>query len=211
MDNPFSKNDINVNNTQEEKGNTKEGDSNNEFSSSKGQNEEQKISKLNEKNKDENKNEINNSLDKTSIQNDQIKAQNKDLILEKDSIKSEKKKKEGIGRKMVKKNIYGPISPRKKREIKPVGKVSAKLSALIQRLGQSNPLNETTTTNQYGEKVVMGPKIKAALEKFNKTKQNKNPRFQHSGHSDRRNKSLNKNNEEKDDKEDAISNGYNEE
>ena len=51
--------------------------------------------------------------------------------------------------------------------IKVVGKISAKLESLIQRLGQ-NSANENLTNTRIENKYVMGPKIKAALEKFNK-------------------------------------------
>ena len=76
-----------------------------------------------------------------------------------------------IKRKLKKNKVR---KPRKYREvggtIKVVGKISAKLETLIQRLGQNyarvNKSN-TITENKY----VMGPKIKAALEMFNKKKE----------------------------------------
>ena len=63
--------------------------------------------------------------------------------------------------------------PRKNEEvggtIKVVGKISAKLESLIQRLGQNT--NENVSNTRTENKYQMGPKIKAALEKFNKKKE----------------------------------------
>ena len=63
--------------------------------------------------------------------------------------------------------------PRKNEEvggtIKVVGKISAKLESLIQRLGQNT--NENISNTRTENKYQMGPKIKAALEKFNKKKE----------------------------------------
>ena len=64
--------------------------------------------------------------------------------------------------------------PRKNDElsgtIKVIGKISAKLETLIQRLGQ-NMINENISNTRIENKYVMGPKIKAALEMFNKKKE----------------------------------------
>ena len=64
--------------------------------------------------------------------------------------------------------------PRKNDElggtIKVIGKVSAKLETLIKRLGQ-NINNENISNTRIENKYVMGPKIKAALEMFNKKKE----------------------------------------
>ena len=87
------------------------------------------------------------------------------------------KKKDGLNKKFMRKNAKKAISPKKRRggaegggpqKIRVVGKVSAKLSALIQRLGQNSEQTVSTSNKQFGDKVVMAPKIKAALEKFNR-------------------------------------------
>ena len=83
----------------------------------------------------------------------------------------------------------GQISPRKKESakrfqrknakkatvhnrIRVVGKVCAKLSSLIERLQQNTISSKNKVNNHYeGNKVVMAPRIKAALEKFNKKAQ----------------------------------------
>ena len=61
--------------------------------------------------------------------------------------------------------------PRKNNElggtIKIIGKVSAKLESLIQRLGQ-NINKEKISNTRIENKYVMGPRIKAAIEMFNK-------------------------------------------
>ena len=95
---------------------------------------------------------------------------------ENDSIETkDKRRTNSIKRKRIKsikKNIAR--KPRKNEEIggtiKVVGKVSAKLETLIQRLGQ-NIDNENLPNTKTENKYVMGPKIKAALEKFNKKKE----------------------------------------
>ena len=57
-------------------------------------------------------------------------------------------------------------------KIRVVGKVCAKLSSLIERLQQNTISSKNKVTNHYeGHKVVMHPRIKAALEKFNKKAQ----------------------------------------
>lgn len=58
--------------------------------------------------------------------------------------------------------------------IKVVGKISAKLESLIQRLGQY-AFNANNTNRKTENKYVMGPRIKAALEKFNKKKEEQSP------------------------------------
>ena len=85
-------------------------------------------------------------------------------------------KKDGTNKKFLRKNAKKNISSPKKRrgggKIKIVGKVSAKLSSLIQRLQQQNPDEEEDTKAKFfDDKVVMAPRIKAALEKFNKKRQ----------------------------------------
>ena len=80
------------------------------------------------------------------------------------------KKKDGFNRKFMRKNAKKVISPKKRRgayggegggthKIKVVGKVSAKLSALIQRLDQNSAQTVSTSNKQFGDKVVMAPKI----------------------------------------------------
>jgi len=72
----------------------------------------------------------------------------------------------------LKKNIVR--KPKKYKEvggtIKVVGKISAKLESLIQRLGQNSGMENNSNTRKEN-KYVMGPKIKAALEMFNKKKE----------------------------------------
>ncbi len=74
-------------------------------------------------------------------------------------------------RKNAKKNII-----RKNRDsnvggtIKVVGKVSAKLETLIQRLEQ-NAGNDRISNTRIENKHIIAPKIKAALEMFNKKKE----------------------------------------
>ena len=124
--------------------------------------------------------------------------------------KEGKKRKDGANRKFIRKNAKKANNQKKKEgngnnSIKVVGNVSAKLSALIQRLGQNTETSGNANKNQYGEKVVMAPRIKAALEKFNKKKEDK-PEIQHfGGNRYRKKKALN---EDKDNK-DGISNGNN--
>jgi len=109
--------------------------------------------------------------------------------------KREKKKKDGVNRKFIRKNAKKANSPKKKREgnntnkIKVVGTVSAKLAAFIKRLEQNTTTTENTTTNnQFGDKVVMAPRIKAALEKFNKKKEEKLEIIHYGGKAYRRKK-----------------------
>ena len=112
---------------------------------------------------------------KNSGPDDPRKGEVKKFELRKGSVK--RKKKDGINRTFVRKNAKKINSPKKRKEsnainkIKVVGTVSAKLNALIQRLGQNNATSGNATSNQYGDKVVMAPRIKAALEKFNKKKE----------------------------------------
>ena len=84
------------------------------------------------------------------------------------------RKKDGTNRRFQRKNAKKNIVQKKKRggeEIKVVGKVSAKLSSLIERLQQNTISSQNKVNTQFeGDKVVMAPRIKAALEKFNKKK-----------------------------------------
>ena len=66
----------------------------------------------------------------------------------------------------------------KSNKIEVVGKVSEKLNALIQRLQQNQQMIENSSYNNYGEKVVMGQKIKVAVEKFNKRIEER-PKYRH--------------------------------
>ena len=121
-----------------------------------------------------------------------------------------RKKKDGVNRKFMRKNAKKSILPKKKKEanannkIKVKGTVSAKLNALIQRLGQNTSTKPTEkTTNIYGDKVVMAPRIKAALEKFNKKKEER-PQIIHYGG---KNKKSNQATEEKSIKDNMSTGG----
>ena len=103
--------------------------------------------------------------------------------LEKKEVVNKPIKKDNINRKFMRKNAKKNIATKKKRgggEIKVVGKVSAKLSSLIERLQQNTVSSENKVNKDFGDKVVMAPRIKAALEKFNKKKQEQ-PLFTHKG------------------------------
>ena len=121
-----------------------------------------------------------------------------------------RKKKDGINRKFFRKNAKKSILPKKKKDvnannkIKVKGTVSAKLNALIQRLGQNTSAKPTEkNVNIYGDKVVMAPRIKAALEKFNKKKE-EIPQIIHYGG---KNKKSNQNTEEKSNKDNMSTGG----
>ena len=80
--------------------------------------------------------------------------------------------KQSITRKERKNQTVNMVrKPRKNNElggtIKIIGKVSAKLESLIQRLGQ-NINKEKISNTRIENKYVMGPRIKAAIEMFNK-------------------------------------------
>ena len=104
-----------------------------------------------------------------------------------DSI-DKRKKKDGINRKFMRKNAKKGVNQKKKNiygnngnKIKVVGKVSNKLNALIQQLTkvtEEKPVEKSE--NPIGEKVVIAPRIKAALEKFNKKAEDK-PKIYHYG------------------------------
>ena len=100
------------------------------------------------------------------------------------------RKKDGTNRRFQRKNAKKNIVQKKKRgddEIKVVGKVSAKLSSLIERLQQNTISSKNKVNTQFeGDKVVMAPRIKAALEKFNKKKQEQ-PQIIHTGRPYKRN------------------------
>ena len=94
---------------------------------------------------------------KNSLKNSNLKYEKK--------ISGEKRKK------MVKKKV---LVQKKKKDapgggkIKVVGKVSAKLSALIQKLQSSSTSERKPTPNEFAaDKVVFAPRIKAAVEKIN--------------------------------------------
>ena len=101
------------------------------------------------------------------------KKQLKEAEKDKDNSLPKKERKRGPSIKRKKRNA-SIRRPRKNEEvggtIKVVGKISAKLESLIQRLGQ-NTGNENISNTRTENKYVMGPKIKAALEKFNKKKE----------------------------------------
>jgi len=94
------------------------------------------------------------------------------------------RKRDAANRKYNRKNAKKNIVQKKRRggeEIKVVGKVSAKLSSLIERLQQNTISSKNKVNTQFeGDKVVMAPRIKAALEKFNKKKQEQ-PQIIHTG------------------------------
>ena len=107
--------------------------------------------------------------------NDPRKVEVKKFEFRKDYSKKRVIKKDSVNRKFIRKNAKKRISPKKRREsnrIKVVGIVSAKLNALIQRL-QSNASSGHKKSKIFGDKVVIAPRIKAALEKFNKRKEEK--------------------------------------
>ena len=90
----------------------------------------------------------------------------------KDNLIITQERKSNIKRKERKNQTINMVrKPRKDDElggtIKVTGKISAKLETLIQRLGQ-NSVNGNVSSTRIENKYVMGAKIKAALEKFNK-------------------------------------------
>ena len=94
----------------------------------------------------------------------------------KDSLKN--KKKEGgkkTNKKFVRKNAKKNIAPKKKRGTRIIikGTVSEKLKAFIERLEQNTAQEDEEKTNIYGDKVVIAPRIKAAIEKFKTKKEEK--------------------------------------
>ena len=112
---------------------------------------------------------------KTAGPNDPRKVEVKKFEFRKDYSKKRVIKKDSVNRKFIRKNAKKRISPKKRREsnrIKVVGIVSAKLNALIQRL-QKNVSSGHKKSKIFGDKVVIAPRIKAALEKFNKRKEEK--------------------------------------
>ena len=112
--------------------------------------------------------------------------------VKKESDKNEKKEgrqkinKDGLNRNFLRKNEKKALSQKKKREgnrtykIKVVGTVSAKLNELIQRLEQNTISSINANNIQYGDKVVIAPRIKAAIEKFNRKKEKKPERTNYS-------------------------------
>ena len=108
--------------------------------------------------------------------------------IEKKESGEKRKKKDGINRKFIRKNAKKGVNQKKKymngnngNKIKVVGKVSNKLNALIQQLTKNTeekPVEKIE--NPIGEKVVIAPRIKAALEKFNK-KADERPKIYHYG------------------------------
>ena len=101
-----------------------------------------------------------------------VRRKNKVKEVENDKDNSLPKRRRGPSIKRKKRNA-SIRRPRKNMEaggtIKVVGKISAKLESLIQRLGQNT--NENISNTRTENKYQMGPKIKAALEKFNKKKE----------------------------------------
>ena len=100
-----------------------------------------------------------------SIRDKKKKADMKKFDLEKISPNKIRKNK-----KKVKKGIMSPKKINNK--ISVVGKVSAKLNALIQRLEQNTESNPRKI-DKCDEKVVMAPRIKEAIQKFNKRREKK--------------------------------------
>ena len=153
------------------------------------------------KNLEEEKLTITDNIRKSSMPEDIEREAIKKFDLKKESAKNDKKegrvkKKDGINRKFIRKNAKKILrrdgNPNNKIRVK--GTVSAKLNELIQRLGQNNTKTEDTNTNQFGDKVVMAPRIKAALEKFNK-KRDEKPQIIHFGGGRRIRKIINSNEE----------------
>ena len=102
-----------------------------------------------------------------------VKRKNKQKEVEnsKENSLTKNNRREPNPKRKYKKNLR---KPRKYTEvggtIKVVGKISAKLESLIQRLGQNSGMfNKSNTLKE--NKYVMGPRIKAALEMFNKKKE----------------------------------------
>jgi hypothetical protein len=94
--------------------------------------------------------------------------------LDKKEVVSKPIKKDNVNRKFMRKNAKKNIAMKKKRggeDFRVVGKVSAKLSSLIERLQQNTISSENKVRKDFGDKVVMAPRIKAALEKFNRRNQ----------------------------------------
>ena len=123
----------------------------------------------------------------------------------------QKTNEDGVNRNFLRKNAKKALSPKKKREgnrtykIRVVGTVSAKLNELIKRLEQNTISNiNTINNNQYVDKVVIGPKIKAALEKFNRKKEKKHEKINHSDYYKKENITI----EEKDHEEEINKNHY---
>ena len=123
----------------------------------------------------------------------------------------QKTNEDGVNRNFLRKNAKKALSPKKKREgnrtykIRVVGTVSAKLNELIRRLEQNTISNiNTINNNQYVDKVVIGPKIKAALEKFNRKKEKKHEKINHSDYYKKENITI----EEKDHEEEINKNHY---
>ena len=140
----------------------------------------------------------------------QLKKMEDKKIEKRDSEKGQSKKKERANKKKKKEKRMD--SPKKKKDtaanekIKVVGTVSARLNALIQRLGQNSDSNGKNA-NQNGEKVVMAPRIKAALEKFNKKNEEKPEIMHFPGNSNIKKK--NTSNEENNNKKHMSKGGYN--
>ena len=151
---------------------------------------------------------------KASMSDDLRRGEIKKFDLEIDKKEGKIKKKDGVNRKFLRKNPKKSIPSKYKRKnnfvnkIKVVGTVSAKLNALIQRLEQNNASAENTSSNQYGNKVVMAPRIKAALEKFNKKKEEK-PEIIHYDNGHQKYKRKNKASQEEKDIREDLSNGDN--
>ena len=126
--------------------------------------------------------------------------------VKKESDKNEKKEgrqktnKDGVNRNFLRTNEKKVLSQKKKREgnrtykIRVVGTVSAKLNELIRRLEQNTISNINANNIQYGDKVVIAPRIKAALEKFNRKKEKKTERTNYSDYYKKKNITI----EEKD-------------
>ena len=133
--------------------------------------------------------------DKNTNKENMRKSSMPDDIKKVDTKKSEKrnnllqergKKKDGVNKKNLRKSQKKPESPNKKKDnalvnkIKVVGRVSVKLNQLIQRLSQFQAPIPNDISNQTENKYVMAPRIKAALEKFNKKNEDK-PEIMHFG------------------------------
>ena len=139
----------------------------------------------------------------------QLKKMEDKKIEKRDSEKGQSKKKERANKKKKKEKRMDSTKKKKdtaaNEKIKVVGTVSARLNALIQRLGQNS--SDGKNANQNGEKVVMAPRIKAALEKFNKKNEEKPEIMHFPGNSNIKKK--NTSNEENNNKKHMSKGGYN--
>jgi hypothetical protein len=141
----------------------------------------------------EDKNINNGIVRKNSMKNEITDDIVKEFDFDKTQFKYERKrsgerrlkKKDPNNKKIVKKKVL--VQKKKKdpnatNKIRVVGKVSSKLTELIQKLTQSTSTKERKPDpNPIGDKVVVAPRIKAAVEKFNKRREERRPKLFHYG------------------------------